>query len=425
MKGEIIAIGDELTSGRILNTTSGYAARKLFDAGYTIHAMSTIGDTPTLIGEALLRAIGRVDFIIVTGGLGATDDDLTNEAVSQALNRPTMPNLEILAQIRDHLKNHQESVESTLEKLAWLPSGAQAFNPASRVAGYQLIHQDTPIFFLPGVPDEMKDLMSNAVLPKLSAWEAGSRLQTCQRIYKIFGISESELNRKIKRLNLKDEIKIGYYPVFPDVHVSIISRGKDPAASRQHFEYSCWKVEQAIGKDIYGTGQDELESVVGELLKKMGLTLAAAESCSGGLFSHRITRIPGSSLYFKGGAVTYSNDMKTRFLGVEPELIKRHGAVSHEVARAMADGIIKNSDADLGISITGIAGPDGGSAEKPVGTVYFGIGDRKKIVTSVYYFKGDRHRIQTLAVHTGLNLLRLHLLRQIKNNQNQEAPDHP
>ncbi len=421
MKGEIIAIGDELTSGRILNTTSGYAARKLFDAGYTIHAMSTIGDTPALIGEALLQAIARVDFIIVTGGLGSTDDDLTNEAVSLALNRPTMPNLAILAQIRDHLKKSGESVDSPLEKLAWLPSGAEAFYPGSSVAGYQLIHQETPIFFLPGVPDEMKELMSNAVLPKLSAWEAGSRLQTHQKIYKIFGVAESEINRQIKDLSLAEGIQIGYYPVFPDVHLSILSRGKDPAASRQAFEYSCWKVEQAIGNAIYGAGADELESIVGELLRRMGLSLATAESCSGGLLSHRITRIPGSSLYFKGGAITYSNDLKTSFLGIEPDLIEQYGAVSHEVASAMAAGIIKKCETDLGISITGIAGPDGGSSEKPVGTVHIGIGDGSKTVTSVYHFLGDRHRIQTLAVQTGLNLLRLHLLEKMNQARNRSS----
>ena len=173
MKGEIIAIGDELTSGRIMNTTSGFAARKLFDAGYTIHAMSTIGDTPLLIGEALLRAIKRVDFIIVTGGLGSTDDDLTNEAVSLALERPTMPNLEILAKIRSHLSSENQSPDSPLEKLAWLPGGAEAFDPHSRIAGYQIIHDETPIFFLPGVPSEMQQLMSEAVLPRLAAWEAG------------------------------------------------------------------------------------------------------------------------------------------------------------------------------------------------------------------------------------------------------------
>ena len=167
---------------------------------------------PELIGQALLQAIGRVDFIIVTGGLGSTDDDITNEAVSQALNRPTMPDLAILAWIREHLSSRKISQHNPLEKLAWLPGGAQSLEPESRVAGYQLVHDNTPIFFLPGVPEEMKDLMDRIVLPKLMAWQEGSVLQTLQRIYKVFGLAESEINRRIKKSNLPPQIKIGYYP---------------------------------------------------------------------------------------------------------------------------------------------------------------------------------------------------------------------
>jgi nicotinamide-nucleotide amidase len=372
--------------------------------------MSTIGDTPSLIGEALLRAIGRVDFIIVTGGLGSTDDDLTNEAVSQALDRPTMPNLEILARIRDHLKKSQESVESPLEKLAWLPSGADPFFPARRIAGYQLIHGDTPIFFLPGVPEEMKDLMKNVVLPKLSAWQAGSILATRQRVYKVFGMNESEVNRRIGSLELNDDIKIGYYPVFPDVHVSILSRNTDQDVTEKQFDETCRMVERAIGEVIYGTDQDELESIVGELLLQHDLQLAAAESCTGGLLSHRITRVPGSSAYFKAGTVSYANDMKAEMLGVDPAQIEASGAVSHEVAEAMAKGAIARSGADLAISITGIAGPDGGTESKPVGTVYFGIADKFNFDTQLCRFSGDRQRIQTVAAHYGLNMLRLYLV---------------
>ncbi len=247
MIGEIIAIGDELTSGRIMNTTSGYAARKLFDAGHTIHAMSTIGDSPELIGEALIQAIGRADFIVVTGGLGSTDDDITNEAVSQALNRPTMPDLAILAWIREHLSSRQVSPNNPLEKLAWLPGGAESFDPESRVAGYQLIHDDTPIFFLPGVPEEMKDLMTRIVLPKLMAWQEGSVLQTTHRIYKVFGLAESEINRRIKGLDLPSEIKIGYYPVYPDVHVSVMIRTTRHKVGREQIDGACRGTRKDLG----------------------------------------------------------------------------------------------------------------------------------------------------------------------------------
>ena len=226
MKIEIIAIGDELTSGRILNTTSSFAARNLYEAGYEIYAMNTIGDTPSLIGEALKQALSRVDAILVTGGLGTTDDDLTNEAVSKALNLPTMPNLEILSSIRSHLDEITAAPVSRLEKLAWLPSGAEALSPQSRMAGYQLIHEDKPIFFLPGIPSQMQQLLVEEVLPKLSTWHEDHRLATYQRMFRIFNLPETEVNRRIATLDLNPDVHIGYYPVFPEVHLSLIVRDK-------------------------------------------------------------------------------------------------------------------------------------------------------------------------------------------------------
>jgi nicotinamide-nucleotide amidase len=409
MIGEIIAIGDELTSGRIMNTTSGYAARKLFDAGHTIHAMSTIGDSPELIGEALLRALGRADFIIVTGGLGSTDDDITNMAVSQALNRPTMPDLAILAWIREHLASRRLSRDNPLEKLAWLPGGAESLEPDSRVAGYQLIHDDTPIFFLPGVPEEMKDLMTRIVLPKLMAWQEGAILQTRQRIYKVFGLAESEINQRIKESNLAPEIKIGYYPVYPDVHVSIMVRTTDQASGTLRFESACSDLEQLLGNAAYGQDGEELESIVGEKLLQAELQLGVAESCTGGLLSHRITRVPGSSRYFLGGAVAYANALKEGLLGIEHSTLAQSGAVSRETAAAMAIGVRKRSGADIGLSITGIAGPDGGTEDKPVGTVFIGISSRRGEQVEVFNFSGDRNRIQISAAQAGLNMLRCFL----------------
>ncbi len=409
MIGEIIAIGDELTSGRILNTTSAYAARQLFAAGHTVQAMSTIGDSPSLIGEALLRAITRADFIVVTGGLGATDDDLTNEAVSQALNRPSLPNLAILSRIKQHLQRRQAAVDDPLEKLAWLPSGAEAFDPSSGVAGYQLLHEGTPIFFLPGVPEEMMDLLNRIVLPKLIAWQNESGLQTSQRIYKIFGIGETEVNRRIKALHLDESVSIGYYPVFPDVHLSILLRGGDGNDDRRRFAEACARVEQVLTDSIYGKDGDELEAITGAQLRDGNLQLATAESCTGGLLSHRITRVPGSSAYFAGGLVAYANRLKTELLGVATPMLDAHGAVSRQVAEAMATGVRSRCSTDIGIGITGIAGPDGGTAAKPVGTVFIALADGAGCRVEHHRFSGERSRIQVLAAHTGLNMLRLHL----------------
>ncbi len=412
MIGEIIAIGDELTSGRITNTTSGFAARHLFDAGYEIYAMHTIGDTPSLIGEALKRAIGRVDFVIVTGGLGTTDDDLTNEAVSQALDRPTMPNLAILSQIRAHLDKISGSPISPLEKLAWLPKGAEALNPKGKMSGYQLVHNSKPIFFLPGIPSQMEHLLIDHVMPRLATWYSDLRPATCQRVFKVFGITEIEVNKRITSLQLEDSVSVGYYPVFPELHLSLTLRDKHDNNPESLFEKSSLAIQSILGDAAFGHGRDEMESVIGTLLLKAGSTLAVAESCTGGLISHKITKVPGSSTYFLGGITSYSNNMKHHFLKVSKKLITTHGAVSEEVAKAMATGIKKESGADIGVSVTGIAGPDGGTVEKPVGTVFIGFAIENDIKAFRYQFYGSREQIQQITALTGLDLIRKHLLKQ-------------
>lgn len=409
MKVEIIAIGDELTSGRILNTTSSFAARHLFEAGYEIYAMNTIGDSPELIGEALQQALGRTDAVLVTGGLGSTDDDLTNEAVSKALNRPIKPHPEILASIRSHLEKITQNPVSSMEKLAWLPSGAEAFKPSSQMAGYQLIHEAKPIFFLPGVPSQMKQLLIEEVLPKLATWNKDSHLITYQRIFRIFNLPECEVNRRISSLDL-GEVDIGYYPVFPDVHLSLIVRDQASTNARRLFNSSCTAITTVLGDSIYGCDRDSMEKVVGSLLKNRNLTLALAESCTGGLICEKLTEVPGSSEYLLGGVVAYANEMKAKFLDVDKAIIHRYGAVSRQVAEAMASGIRQQSNSDLGLSVTGIAGPGGGSEEKPVGTVYIGLATEKESWVTKFLFTGKRRMIRETTAQSGLDLVRKYLL---------------
>lgn len=410
MKIEIIAIGDELTSGRILNTTSSFAARHLFEAGYEIYAMNTIGDSPRLIGEALKQALGRADAVLVTGGLGTTDDDLTNEAVSKALNRPTMPNLEILANIRSHLDEITKNPVSSLEKLAWLPSGAEALNPRSRMAGYQLIHDDKPIFFLPGIPSQMKHLLIEEVLPKLSTWQQSHRLTTYQRIFRIFNLPESEVNRRINSLDLNHNVHVGYYPVFPEVHLSLTIRDAATTNARRLFKSSCKAITTALGDSIYGCDRETMANVVGNLLREKNLHLAVAESCTGGLISRKMTEVPGSSDYFLGGVVAYANEMKARYLHIDPEKIEKYGAVSREVAELMATGIRTQNDTDIGLAVTGIAGPGGGTDEKPVGTVYIGLATREENWVTKFLFSGKRSEIREITSQTSLDLIRKYLL---------------
>ncbi|MFV0439508.1 MAG: CinA family nicotinamide mononucleotide deamidase-related protein [Desulfopila sp.] len=425
MNVEIIAIGDELTSGRILNTNSSFAARQLFEAGYVIYAMHTIGDTPELIGEALNRAIHRVDAVLVTGGLGMTDDDLTNEAVSRALNRPTLPNLEMLASVRQYLDSISSEPVSQIEKLAWLPEGAEPLNPGSRMAGYMLVHDDKPIYFLPGVPQQMKHLLIEHVLPSLATWGENHTFSTYQRIFRIFNLLEVEVNRRIKTLALDAAVHIGYYPVFPEVHLSLTIRDKE-AENGERLFLSCSKaIDTILGDAIYGHDRDSMEIVVGRLLRAQNLQLAVAESCTGGLIAQRLTSVPGSSAYFLGGIVSYANSLKTALLGVDEKLLDRYGAVSREVAEAMAVGVLTRSHADIGLAVTGVAGPDGGTVEKPVGTVYIGMASPGGQWVSRFLFDGDRRQIREMTAQTALDLVRKYLLQSQKERTPIGSTDQP
>lgn len=410
MIGEIIAIGDELTSGRILNTTSGFAASQLFTAGHEIFAMHTIGDTPDLIGEALKRAITRVDFVIVTGGLGATTDDLTNKAVSEALNRPPTLYREILRQIQPHIQGNQNDT-LFLEKLAWLPEGAEILNAESRMAGYLLVYNTTPIFFLPGIPSQMKELFVDHVLPCLAGWSTSERNHIRQRIYRTFGATENMINRKLQHIEKTPEIRIGYYPVESDVHVSLTVSGQNDEESDALFHQADAEIRNNLNDKIYGCNHESIAMVIGDLLKERGWMISVAESCTGGLLASKITEVPGSSEWFSGGVISYSNELKQKLLAVDNDLIAEYGAVSVPVARAMVEGVAAITASRVAVSVTGIAGPAGGTENKPVGTVFFGLFINNTVTEHHYTFSGSRKEIQEITAQTALDLVRRTLLK--------------
>jgi nicotinamide-nucleotide amidase len=416
MIGEIIAIGDELTSGRIANTTSGFAARLLFAAGHEIYAMHTIGDTPQLIGEALKRAIGRVDFVIVTGGLGATTDDMTNEAVAKALDRPATPNEEILEQIRSQLQTSGRE-QSALEKLAWLPEGAEVLNAAERMAGYLLIHDSTPVFFLPGVPEQAKKLLTDYVLPRLAGWSRNNRNHVRLRVYRTVGLEEYEINRLLQKLEQHEHVTIGYYPVEFEVHITLTVLGKNSEQSDRLFAEADRKIREVLGLHIYGTDHQSLAQVVGELLRAGKQQLSVAESCTGGLIGSLITDVPGSSSWFSGGVVAYSNELKEILLNVDHALLANYGAVSSQVARAMAARLADRTGTGVAVSVTGIAGPGGGSEEKPVGTVYIGLFINNRVHDRLHHFSGTRNQIRQLTAQTALDTVRRALLEDTQQLQ--------
>jgi nicotinamide-nucleotide amidase len=408
MIGEIIAIGDELTSGRITNTTSAFAARELFRAGHEIYAMHTIGDTPTLIGEALKRAIRRVDFVIVTGGLGPTTDDLTNEAVAEALQRPATLNEAILEKIRSQLQDPDGQLDA-LEKLAWLPEGAEVLSPEDRMAGHLLIHDDIPIFFLPGVPMQAQKLLVDIVLPRLSGWSSCYQCQR-MRLYKTVGLPEYEVNQRLMVLEQEGQVTVGYYPVEFEVHVSLSVSGSTAEEADALFADAEQRIIDALGDHIYGTDRETLAEVVGNMLREKRLILSTAESCTGGLISSQLTTVPGSSEWFAGGVVAYSNYLKEALLDVDRDLLRNYGAVSGHVARAMAARLAGKVRTQVSISVTGIAGPGGGTAEKPVGTVYIGIFYKNKVRDTLHHFSGGRKEIQEKTAQMALDTVRRALL---------------
>ena len=263
MIGEIIAIGDELTSGRITNTTSAFAARVLFLAGHEIYAMHTIGDTPGLIGEALRRAIRRVDFVIVTGGLGPTTDDLTNEAVAAALQRPATLNEALLEKIRSQLQESDEQL-AALEKLAWLPEGAEVLDSEERMSGHLLVHDDIPVFFLPGIPVQAQKLLVDIVLPRLAAW-SGSKTYQRLRLYKTVGLPEYEINQRLVALEQEERVTVGYYPVDCEVHVSLTVSGSSAKETAPLFHAAEQGIQEALGEHIYGTDRETLAEVAATL----------------------------------------------------------------------------------------------------------------------------------------------------------------
>jgi nicotinamide-nucleotide amidase len=362
--------------------------------------MHTVGDTRQLIGEALKRAIGRADFVLVTGGLGPTSDDLTNEAAAEALGRPATLRPEILEKIRAQPWG-DACCQSDLERLAWLPEGAEMLNLEARTCGHLLVHDSVPIFFLPGVPGQAVKLLTEAVLPRLSVWrEGGSPMQ--MRLYRTTGLPECEINRRLLLLEQEEGISIGYYPVESEVHVSLTVSGAEPL-----FADADMRIRAALGGHLYGTDKESLAEMVGLLLLRRGLTLAVAESCTGGLISAKITAVPGCSAWFAGGVVAYSNQLKEYLLDVDAELLRQHGAVSAAVAEAMAAGIARRSGAAAAVAVTGIAGPDGGTAEKPVGTVYIGLHHDSMTHASLRRFSGSRNEIQEMTATAALDAVRL------------------
>ena len=407
-RGALLAVGDELLAGRVLNTTSFEAARILTSYGYRVVEMVSVGDEEEAIAHHLRRLLPQVEFLIVSGGLGPTEDDLTTESAARALELPLRLHQGILARIRENERAQGLSANPLREKMAYLPEGAEPLSPDLSVAGYFLRHRGKLLFFLPGIPEQFQRLLVDRVLPiLLETFPPEEEVFT--RTLRFFDLREAEINQAVREIK-PSGVEVGFYPVFPEVWVTLTARARTPGEARERVLALAGALRRRFPEHLFGEDEEELPAALGRLLRERGETLSLAESCTGGLASSLITRIPGSSEYFLGGAVTYANEAKREILGVPEGYLRLFGAVSREVACAMAEGVRRRLGATYGLSLTGIAGPTGGSPEKPVGTVWIGLSTPTETVARRFLFPGTRHEIQTLAAHTALDWLRRYLL---------------
>ena len=423
---ETIAIGSELLVGGRVDTNSVFIADKLASVGIVLRFKSIVGDQKQDIAHAIRVAVRRADVVLMTGGLGPTVDDCTREAVASATGYRLTRRREALDMMTTRLAQWGRTPSPTQLRQAMIPTGATVLNnPIGSAPGFSLIWKKALLFVLPGVPREMEPMVVHEVVPRLQAWLSDHRRTSTtpiiRQVFHTFGLPESDVDAKLRGL-LPGGVKIdlGLLASPMEVMVSLTTRGTGAPKHRKagHGAMAedallpfAREIRARLGDWLFGEGADTLEEVVGRTLSTRGLTLAVAESCTGGLISHRLTQVPGSSVYLDRGVVCYSNQSKMDMLGVSEKMLARYGAVSAEVASAMAKGIRERGLVSIGLSVTGIAGPGGATATKPVGLVYVGLdtgtGGNK---TQEFHFHGDRSTIKLRSSQAALDLLRRWLI---------------
>lgn len=407
MKAEIISIGTELLLGHIVNTNSAYLSGKLAELGIDVYYQTTVGDNPQRLVQTLRKALVRSDIVLLTGGLGPTVDDITMQSVATLIGRPLVLNRTVLKDITRYFKARGIKLPPGNDRQARVPEGAKCLRNNFGTAPALIIdHLGKVIVCLPGPPKEMIPLFEDSIASYIrKKYRSGSVLRT--RTIKIIGMPESNVNIIVKDLlELPPPTTVGIYAKMREVHLVIMAKAKSEKIAMRAIARIEKKIAARLKNSIFGYDNQTLESVVGKILAKKNLTISIAESCTGGLISSRLTDIPGSSNYFKTGIVTYSNESKESFLGVSSVSLKRYGAVSKEVAAQMALGIKHFACTDIGVSVTGIAGPAGATNKKPVGLVYIAIAMDKKRIVNEFRFNGTRQDIKWQATQAALDMVR-------------------
>ena len=389
LKAEIISIGTEILLGDIVDTNSKYIAEHLKDLGYDIHYMTAVGDNQKRVINVLKRAIERSDLVITTGGLGPTEDDLTRQAIAKATDKNLYQDENLLNSIKEYFDQKNYNMTKNNYSQAFLPEGAKVIkNNWGTAPGILLKESDYMIISLPGVPSEMKKMFSNYILKELQKYSEKTILS---KTLHFFGIGESTLETKLKNiLENQTNPTLALLAGEGEVKLRITAKGENKNKLKDMISKKEKLIRKKVGKYIYGVNNTDLAKEIYNILLKRKLTISLAESCTGGLISHRLTQIPGSSKVFKGSYVVYSNEAKINLLDIDREIIKKQGAVSKKTALMMAKNIKDKFGTNIGIGVTGIAGPGGGTADKPVGLVYIGISYGKKNIVHKLNLKYSR-----------------------------------
>lgn len=412
MQAVIIAVGDELTTGQTVDTNSAWLARQLAEIGVGTLQHVTVADQLEAVRDEIARAAARCDVVLVSGGLGPTADDLTREALAAALGAPLERNEQSEARLREFFARRRREMPAANLVQAMCPRGAAPIdNTCGTAPGIHARLGAAEVYAVPGVPREMKVMFERDIRPALQARAGGAAIVST--VLYTYGAAEADIGEQLRDLMRRDRNPaVGTTAQETVIGVRIVARGDSPPAARDLLAADAAEVRGRLGAIVYGENDPRIAAAVGELLRRAGRTIATAESCTGGLIAKQLTDIPGSSAYLLEGIVTYSNAAKTRRLGVPEELIRAYGAVSAAVAEAMAVGCRVASGADYALSVTGIAGPDGGTADKPIGLVYVGLADAGGCEVKEYrlgeYLTRDEVRDRT--AKAALNRVRLKLL---------------
>jgi len=404
---DIITIGDEILYGQILDTNSQWMSQRLDEIGIKVRRKFSISDQSEVIKTAVDESLSKADVVLITGGLGPTKDDLTKQALSEYFQMPLELNQSALEDVESIFIKSGRELNDINRQQAFLPNGCQKItNERGTAPGMWFQMGKKVVVAMPGVPMEMKAIMTKSVLPKI---KKSYRLPVIvHKVIRTIGIGESWLSEIIEKweVNLPKHLALAYLPGNWQVRLRLTGVGDTKEQLEHEMDQEMAKVLPLIQEYVFGFGEIEIEDAVGELLKSKHLTLATCESCTGGFLAHRLTSVPGSSEYFIGSVVAYHNDIKTSLVDVNPKTLEAYGAVSEQTATEMAEGIRKKFKVDIGIATTGIAGPDGGSEEKPVGTVWVAISYGKEVFTRKFQLPGTRLYNIELASVNALNFIR-------------------